>query len=155
MKASLKTLIVTALLSSGAVMAGSAHAEVNRSNPYVNGYGHAPASVQVVVKYDHPDYRVNNANTWRYIDQRQVQQRARIDQGIRSGELTPMEAQRLIGEQREIERMQRAYMADNRLSPFERQRLMNELDEASNDIWNQKHDAQARPTFRPPWFAYR
>lgn len=156
MKAShfVKTIVASVLLSSAFVAGGaSAH----------NGY--APAGYGDNDGYrspqrhferdDHDRYRQYDARAGFNIDRFQAEQRARIQQGIRSGELTPFEAARLIGEQREIERMQQVYMADSRLTPHERQRLLAELRDASRNIWRQKHDAQDRDDFRPPWFAYR
>ncbi|MDD4880336.1 MAG: hypothetical protein PHR30_18530 [Gallionellaceae bacterium] len=154
MKATLKTLIATTLLS-GAVVAGSASAFDGRGNPGFGRYDGPQTQYQQADRYQRPDFRFNDERSARYIDQMQAQQRQRIQQGIRSGELTPREAQRLMAEQQQIERMQRRYMADNRLNPFERQRLMAELEDASRNIWREKHDAQARNDFRPPWFAYR
>ncbi|NTV96001.1 MAG: hypothetical protein HGA75_11395 [Thiobacillus sp.] len=154
MKASLKTLIAATLLT-GAFAAGNANADFGRGNPYLNDHDGRPQPYQQFDRYERPDYRFNDGRTLRYIDQMQAQQRARIQDGIRSGELTPREAQRLIAEQREIERMQHLYLADNRLNPWERQRLMNELEDASRNIWREKHDAQDRNDFRPAWFVYR
>lgn len=150
MKASnlVKTLIASTLLSATFV-AGSAVAD--------GGYGYYgnPGRTSAYQANERFDYRYNDARTMRYVDQMQAQQRARIEQGIRSGELTQKEAARLLAEQRNIERMQSKYMADARLAPKERQRLMNELEDASRNIWREKHDAQERNDFRPPWYAYR
>lgn len=154
MKASLKTLIATSLLST-AFIGGSAYADAGRGYPGYGGFDGHHAQYQQYDRHEHFDYRYNNQRAARHIDQIQAQQRARIQQGIRSGELTPREAQRLIAEQQQIERQQRFYMADGRLNPHERQRLMIELEDASRNIWRQKHDAQDRNDYRPAWFAYR
>jgi hypothetical protein len=147
MKTSIKTLIATTLL----LVAGAASADGFRANPYLpDGPRH-----QQFDRYERPDFRYNDDRAERYIDRMQAELRDRIQQGIRSGELTPREAQRLVAEQREIERLQHMYMADRRINPFERQRLMSELEQASRNIWREKHDAQDRDDFRPPWYAYR
>lgn len=78
------------------------------------------------------------------VDQRQQRQHQRIVQGMRSGELTPVEVRQLRREQREIRHMERRYLADDRLSHEEWRRLDRELDEASRNIWRQKHDNQNR-----------
>jgi hypothetical protein len=83
------------------------------------------------------------------VDQRQATQWERIRYGIRTGELTRGEAARLMAEQREIERLQRLYLADGRLDRGERRHLIAELDDASRHIWRQSHDAQDRD--RRPW----
>lgn len=76
------------------------------------------------------------------INQRQYEQYERIDQGVRSGELTREEAQTLRAEQRAISREERAYRADGVLSAGERRELQRELDEASRNIYEEKHDAE-------------
>lgn len=154
MKATIKTLIATTLLSS-AFVAGNASAFDSRGNHGFGGYDGHPTQYHQADRYQRPDFRYNDARSARYIDQMQARQRQRIQQGIRSGELTPREAQRLMAEQQQIERMQHRFMSDNRINPFERQRLMAELEDASRNIWREKHDAQDRNDFRPPWFAYR
>lgn len=151
MHASFKTLIAASLLA-GAFAAGNANADFGRGNPYLDGHDGRAQHHEAFDRYERPDYRFNDARTAHYIDRMQAQQRERIEQGIRSGELTRPEAQRLMAEQRDIERQQRRYLADNHLSPFERQRLMNELEDASRNIWRQKHDAQARNDYRPAWW---
>ena len=74
----------------------------------------------------------------------QAQQRQRIKQGVRSGELTQREAKRLRGEQRTIRREERAYLADGRLSRGERRDLSRHLRAANGHIYNQRHDRQTR-----------
>ncbi len=96
--------------------------------------GHRPP-----VHYGAPDHRGGAS-----IDQRQQQQRERIAQGIRSGELTRAEAHRLMAEQREIRREERAYRADGVLTHAERAELHRELNDASRHIYNETHDAQRR-----------
>lgn len=148
-----KTIAASVLLSS-AFAAASASAD----NGYVsvafgdyNGYRvqHHDAGHDGYQPYRHYD-----THTGHHVDRVQFEQRNRIQNGIRSGELTPREAARLIAEQREIERLQHIYMSDGRLAPRERQRLLAELDEASRNIWRQKHDAQDRDDFRSPWRAH-
>lgn len=78
------------------------------------------------------------------IDRMQAQQRQRIQQGVRSGDLTQREAQRLRAEQRMIRREERAYLADGRLSRGERRDLYGDLRSANQHIYNQTHDAQTR-----------
>ena len=74
----------------------------------------------------------------------QAQQQRQIARGIRSGELTPREARRLQAEQRMIRRQERAYLADGRLSRWERQDLYGDLRDANRHIYNQTHDGQSR-----------
>lgn len=78
------------------------------------------------------------------IDRMQAQQRRSIMRGMRSGELTRREARRLWGEQRMIQRRERAYLADGYLSRGERRDLYRDLRSANRHIYNQTHDAQTR-----------
>jgi hypothetical protein len=79
------------------------------------------------------------------VNQRQHNQQDRIQQGVRSGELTRNEAQGLRAEQRGIRREERAYKADGQLTRAERADLHRDQNRASRDIYRQKHDAQQRP----------
>lgn len=78
------------------------------------------------------------------IDRLQAKQHRRIVQGVRSGDLTRREAGRLRAEQRVIQRKERAYLADGRLSRGERRDLYRDLRSANRHIYKQTHDAQTR-----------
>ena len=80
------------------------------------------------------------------VNQRQHNQRERIDQGAKSGELNGREAHRLNQEQRQIREEERAYRADGKLDPAERKDLRQDQNEASRHIYKEKHDAQTRGT---------
>ena len=79
------------------------------------------------------------------VNARQHNQRDRIQQGVRSGELTRREAGRLSHEQRDVRQLERAYRSDGALTGAERRDLHQEQNAASRHIYNQKHDAQDRP----------
>jgi hypothetical protein len=79
------------------------------------------------------------------VNARQQHQQQRIEQGVRSGELTRGETHRLEAERRGIAHEARLYKADGRLSPAERADLRRDQDRASRDIYRQKHDAERRP----------
>lgn len=84
------------------------------------------------------------------INERQHNQRQRIGQGIRSGELTARETARLAREQVQIQRMENRFRASgDGLSNRERVRLQHELNQASQHIYRQKHDRQDYPIRRP------
>jgi transposase InsO family protein len=78
------------------------------------------------------------------IDRREDRQHDRIAQGIRSGELTRQEAQRLMAEQRMIRQEERLYKSDGVVTPWERRDLQRDLDVASQHIYNETHDADRR-----------
>ena len=79
------------------------------------------------------------------VNQRQHNQRERIQPGVKSGELTRRETGRLVHEQREVRQLEREYKSDGTLTGAERRDLHQEQNEASRHIYNQKHDAQDRP----------
>src|SRR5689334_5330558 len=79
------------------------------------------------------------------VNQRQHNQRERIQQGVKSGELTRRETGRLVEEQRDVRQLERAYKSDGTLTGAERRDLQHEQNQASRDIYRQKHDGQDRP----------
>ena len=76
------------------------------------------------------------------IDQRQVNQEKRIDQGIKSGALTPQEAGKLEKREAKIESDKIAAKADGKVTKAERRKLNREEHHASRAIHRQKHDRQ-------------
>lgn len=92
------------------------------------------------------------------IDERQARQRAAIRQGSERGLLTREETHLLLREQQAIERMQRRFESDGRLTPREEARLDREMDEARWNIRRQIQDDERR-YYRhgsPAWgFAWR
>ena len=78
------------------------------------------------------------------VNQRQHNQRERIQQGVKSGELTRRETGRLVEEQRDVRQLERAYKSDGTLTGAERRDLHHEQNQASRDIYRQKHDEQDR-----------
>ncbi|HSQ18750.1 MAG TPA: hypothetical protein VLR92_00115 [Blastocatellia bacterium] len=80
----------------------------------------------------------------RGINGRQYREQQRINQGIRSGELTRREARVLEGRLARIRIHERFARADGHLSYRERARLNRELNRESRGIYRQKHDSQTR-----------
>ncbi len=78
------------------------------------------------------------------INGRQHREQRRIRQGIRSGELTRLEARRLETEQARIRAYERYVRRDGYISPRERARLDRGMDRASRHIYRQTHDDQDR-----------
>jgi hypothetical protein len=82
------------------------------------------------------------------VNRRESSQRARIRQGIRSGELTRGETHRLVNQQRRIEAYERrSRLDDGRLDRRERRNLDRMLDRSNRDIYRQKTDRQDRDRF--------
>lgn len=81
----------------------------------------------------------------RGINHREYREQQRINQGIRSGELTRREAVRLEQRMARIRTDERyARMTGGGISPRERLRLERELNRESHAIYRQKHDGQDR-----------
>lgn len=79
------------------------------------------------------------------VDQRQENQRDRLQQGVASGELTRPEAARSRKDQREIRRTEKRMKADGEVTNRERARLQRKENKASRKLRRNKHDAQDRP----------
>ena len=87
---------------------------------------------------------VSMAGSHHSINSRERNQQQRINQGIRSGELTRREARRLEAGQARIRTDERFARADGTVTPRERARLQRELNRQSRGIYRQKHDGQDR-----------
>lgn len=79
------------------------------------------------------------------VNQRQHNQQHRIQQGVRSGQLTKEETQALRSERKAIHQKERAYKADGTLTKEERKDLHQDMNDLSKDIYQEKHDADVRP----------
>jgi Skp family chaperone for outer membrane proteins len=102
----------------------------------------ALAGVFAVVSASHADTRRTRDPG---VNARQHNQRERIQQGVGSGELTRRETGKLVEEQRDVRQLERAYKSDGTLTGAERRDLQHEQNQASHDIYRQKHDEQERP----------
>jgi hypothetical protein len=76
------------------------------------------------------------------IDQRQMNQEQRIDQGISSGQLNGREARRLDRQQDRIDRMENRANSDDVVTGKERARIGAAQNRASRHIAREKHDRQ-------------
>jgi hypothetical protein len=76
------------------------------------------------------------------IDQRQANQQQRIDQGVKSGELTGREAARLEKGQERVQKMEDKAKADGKVTPKERARIEKAQNKQSRKIAQEKHDRQ-------------
>jgi len=74
------------------------------------------------------------------IQKREQNQEKRIDQGVKSGELTPREAGKLEREQAKIKQDEARMKSDGKLTPKERRKLEREQNQASKDIYKKKHN---------------
>ncbi|MBF0497040.1 MAG: hypothetical protein HQK58_10780 [Deltaproteobacteria bacterium] len=74
------------------------------------------------------------------IQYREKNQEKRIQQGVKSGELTPKEAGKLEREQARIKQTESRMKADGKLTKKERARLQRKENKASAHIYNKKHN---------------
>lgn len=68
------------------------------------------------------------------IDNRDAQISQRIDEGLRSGRITPREARKLHTRQREIARHETYFKSDGMVTQQERRQLRNELNALRNEV---------------------
>jgi len=78
------------------------------------------------------------------IDQRQINQEQRIDQGIASGKLTQREAARLERGQDRVDAIENRAKSDGVVTARERTRIQHAQNVESKRIYRQKHDRQVR-----------
>lgn len=91
------------------------------------------------------DWR-DDRGVWVNINQRQARLDQRIDQGVRSGQLTRGEAQRLRSEYREIARIENRYRRGG-LSNWERADLDRRFDRLAMQIRDQRRDGDRRYSY--------
>ena len=73
-------------------------------------------------------------------NKREVRQQKRIDQGVKSGQLTPKEARHLEKRQAKIKADKSKAKADGKVTPKERAKLTKEQNKASRAIYRKKHN---------------
>lgn len=93
---------------------------------------------------NHPAFQENLRLT-REIDERQDRQMDRILNGFYERRITPQEFRRLMDGQRDIQKMERGFLADGLLSRHEYRRLDLALNAASRSIFREGHDVQRSP----------
>jgi hypothetical protein len=123
MKTLTKTLLAGSMCLFAALPAVAGH-----GNGYGHGYGYG--------------YGFGSGD----IRQRLERQERRIEQGIRSGDLTRWEAQKLQRQQHRIRHLFHDLRDDGRLSHKERRLLNAKLDAASHWVYDLKHNDWERPS---------
>ncbi len=76
------------------------------------------------------------------LDQRQLNQQQRIDQGLQSGQLSANEAERLQKGQQRVQKIEDKVKSDGAVTKQERARLMHAENVQNRHISVQKHDRQ-------------
>jgi hypothetical protein len=78
------------------------------------------------------------------VDQKERNQQKRIEQGVKSGELTPAETRRLERQEGKIKADEMNAKSDGKVTPKERRKLNRELNRESKRIYRKKHNARVR-----------
>ena len=78
------------------------------------------------------------------INQRQKRQQHRINQGIKSGQLTPGETARLEAREAKIQADKKIAKSDGVVTPKERAHIQREQNRASKSIYRKKHNARTQ-----------
>ena len=76
------------------------------------------------------------------IDKRQAEQQRHIDQGVKSGQLTPNEATRLEKGQERVQKIEDRAKADGKVTAKERARINQAQNVQNRHIAKEKHDRQ-------------
>jgi len=74
------------------------------------------------------------------VDQREQNQEKRIDQGVKSGELTNGEAAKVEAQQAKIKTDEAKAKSDGKVTKKERAKLKREQNRASRNIYRKKHN---------------
>ncbi|MBF0137077.1 MAG: hypothetical protein H7833_17070 [Magnetococcus sp. DMHC-1] len=75
------------------------------------------------------------------VQKRMQNQDQRIDQGVKSGQLTPQETSKLEAQQAKIKQDEARMKEDGKLTKAERNKLRHEQNRASQNIYRKKHNA--------------
>ncbi len=78
------------------------------------------------------------------IDERQKNQKLRIIQGVKTGELTFKETRKAVQGQKQLRKMERRAKADGKVTTKERIRLHNKASKESTKIKRDKHNTRKR-----------
>lgn len=74
------------------------------------------------------------------INQIQKQQQERIKQGVKNGELTPLETRKLEKQQLNIQHAKKVAKSDGVVTKHERRNILNKQKHASKNIYRKKHN---------------
>lgn len=127
----MKTKKLIQSLGLAAVMGMSAGASGN--DEYRPDFNNGPAF------NNHPVFR-ESLRLMDKVNDRQERQMDRILNGFYERRISPAEFRRLMDGQREINRMERAFLSDGFLTRFEFRRLSAALNAANRDIFREGHD---------------
>ena len=75
---------------------------------------------------------------------REINQHRRIKQGVRTGEITPMERKNLALQQKDIHQDVKEARADHVVTPVERKEIRKDQRQASRNIYRKKHNRRVK-----------
>ncbi|MCB9080408.1 MAG: hypothetical protein H6555_01725 [Lewinellaceae bacterium] len=78
------------------------------------------------------------------VKERQENQRQRVKQGVKSGELTARETKNLAKQQKEVNQAKRQAKSDGVVTTGERVRIQHKQNQASRNIARKKHNGRDR-----------
>ncbi|MCB0474393.1 MAG: hypothetical protein KDC69_01890, partial [Flavobacteriaceae bacterium] len=84
------------------------------------------------------------AQTTPVVDKREKNQKVRVAEGVKSGELTKRETRKLARQQRHIKKTEKAAKADGKVTAQERRQLKREQRRANANIYRKKHNKRDR-----------
>lgn len=84
------------------------------------------------------------AQTTPVVDKREKNQKVRVTEGVKSGELTRRETRQLARQQRHIKKTEKAAKADGKVTARERRQLKREQRRANANIYRKKHNKRDR-----------
>ena len=140
------------LIALATMSLAASHAQANHdtSQRYDRPYGHNWEERE----HYRPRHSQQDNHRIAEINARQARQQDRIRQGMQEGELTRREFRALMSEQHYIRSMERDFMADGFLSPFEFRKLDQALDVSARNIRMEKRDHDARNSHHDNRYGY-
>lgn len=75
---------------------------------------------------------------------REINQHRRIKQGVRTGEITPMERKNLALQQKDIHQDVKEARADHVITPMERKDIRQDQRQANRNIYRKKHNNRVK-----------
>jgi 5-bromo-4-chloroindolyl phosphate hydrolysis protein len=89
-------------------------------------------------------FAIGIGSTTAQIRQTQKNEKRRIAQGVKSGELTKAEVKNLRNDQKEIKEDIKEARADGKITPQERKEMKKDQRQASREIYRKKHNRRDR-----------
>ncbi|MFZ1342024.1 hypothetical protein [Thiothrix eikelboomii] len=152
-----KKTVLLMLTATGCLLSGLANATDDGRHWNGPGYHGNPGgnfSIHVVPPprlVPPPHYQPVRCLPGNRVDQLQAEQASRIHAGRQDGDLTRSEADMLWAQQERIAGMERRMRQDGCLTANERNDLIARLEQASRNIWRERHDNERRGYHhRPP-----